>query len=190
MTEAVASLNKSPEEIRNEVRSVGDRLVSGMLTPPQARDALIALDQSDPGRVAAPHILELLVTESVQRVFLSWAPEEGESGHDMYYSLRSFIEFHCAQIAGMQDDYDRAVTYASQSADSMRKVSVDPTQRDAFDASEAYVEGTKLYFEGKLIPDELIQKVSGINKAILLRLNKGIEERGYPDYKVDYSSTS
>lgn len=150
-----------------------EELLNGKITFEELRDKLVVLDQLTDSRTAAIDNLKFLYDqEIIDYVKFNIEVFRG------YKALLSFTEFHVGQIFARIDKEDALDHFRS-------------ALENAQDGSwAAYIEGTILYMEGKIIRSTIISKARVLSKRnadILTNFNLGLAERGHPSYSEDYS---
>lgn len=162
-----------PKEDSSLYAKLKKELLNGEINFEDLIDKLLELDQSTLARSASEDNLKFLFSSEVTD-YIQQRQELAEE----YYHFVSFTEFHVAQIHALEDTYSATERF-----------------RNAFEAAcmqsdkswRAYTEGTLLYMEGKVIPQELIDAVEEPeNVQILKNLNQGLVKRGHASYKQDY----
>jgi len=168
----------SEEKINNEeYLKIKDDLLSGELSLREFREKIIELDQSNIFRTKSISNLELLRDPEVVNFIFSKNDLEAES---YYKKLLSLTEFHAGQVE-LNNKENKGVVHikealriAEESDDDSRWIN--------------YLKGTVFYLNGQEIPEEILEEVkdSDNNYKILKSFNRGLKERGYPEYLVDY----
>mgnify|MGYP007023413955 CR=1 FL=1 len=151
-----------------------DALIKGSMSFKQVRDKLLEFDQSDLSRKAADKNLEFLL-DPIIIDFVNKNTKILEG----YYRFLSLTEFHVAQRIA-SNDIQEAKKHFNNALNSAKR---------GFSTKswKAYIEGTLLYIQSKKIPDSIIEQVEEEkNVKILQNFNKGLAERGFPEYNKDY----
>jgi len=135
----------------------------------QFLQTIFAMDQNDLQRTNASQCYKMLKSRETEFI--------GSSLEPLYWHSLSFELFHLAQQALFQQNEDaKALLNESLSA-----------AHQGYDKPWiAYIEGTINYLENN--PEHLQQNIplAGGNHVTLKKLLMGLEERGYPNYFVDY----
>lgn len=128
-------------------------------------------DQSDPERKDAPECYAKL--KSRERDFI------GSPVEDEYWDAVSFEIFHIGQSKALAGD--------PQGAKSILLEAREAAEKGMSDEWLAYIEGTLEYLDNdKEALKQTMHRVKD-NKPVLQRLLTGLEKRGSPNYRMDYS---
>lgn len=162
---------------KNTHQEIKDDLLSERISFASFRDKLIELDQSDSSRTKSIDNLELLKDEDVTNFIFSKNDPELEK---RYRNLLSFTEFHVGQIK-LSDKDKEGVAHIKEALNLAEKSEADSRWIN-------YLKGTYLYLNNQEISVDILDgaKDMGNNSKILESFNKGLKERGYPDYSADY----
>jgi len=162
---------------KNTHQEIKDDLLSESISFASFRDKLIELDQSDSSRTKSIDNLELLKDEDVTNFIFSKNDLELEK---KYKNLLSFTEFHVGQIK-LSNKGEDGVVHIKEALNLAEESEADNRWIN-------YLKGTYLYLNNQEIPEDILDgaKDMGNNSRILESFNKGLKERGYPDYLVDY----
>lgn len=164
---------EQPEQLKDIYINLKSDLLNGKSTFNDVRNKLFELDQETKSRDAAKENLNFLYDSEVVN-FVNSNPDY-VAGYESFLSL---TEFHVAQELAIENEDD--------SLDYFKKA----LKNSKNDSWSAYIEGTILYMEGKMIPENIIRKAEIIgerNAQILRNFNLGLGERGHPSYVEDYS---
>lgn len=154
------------------------KVLDGSITLESARDELLLADQASATHEAARNNLEFLEDEEIkQYVFLqSIGVQEG------YFKFLGFTEWHVAQNDMFENKIEEGLDYFKKSLEHS-------LEGNAEEEWVWYGRGTIAYLEkdakGVKVAIEHLP-ASNKNKPILEKMLKGLEERGEPDYKIDY----
>lgn len=172
-------INNTPEKI-DEYQLLKNELLSGKKSVLEVRNILKDKDQETSDRKASIKNLEFLLDNEVKDFILL----QDQEIIDRYYSFLSFTEFHVAQIALIENsDIEKAKEYIQNALDNKNRLS----KKEYYDNEWVnYLKATLLYLDEKEISSDLLENV-GKNKEVLERLNNGIKERGFPNYRIDYA---
>lgn len=163
-------------ETPNRYTTLKEGLLNGTISPEAVRDELIALDQQTLSRTASDENLAFVYDPEIVAYI-----ENRQELQEKYHQLVSFTEFHVAQRLAFHNSQD-AVDHFQKALEYAQRI---PSN----DSWTAYVRGSLMYAEGKIIPDDLIAAVTQSNNAQVLRnLNAGLLHRGSPFYSEDYSA--
>lgn len=167
-------MEKPPQRNENNiVFDIKNKLLKGEISFLEFKNQLLELDQSTPDRINAIKVLDILYDKDVVELI-----NKNEEIIEHYESFLSFIEFHVAQIKLNKKEKD----YTQNLENALRFAQNEPW--------ENYVLGTIIYLEGKIIPEDVLEKSKGLGKnySILQRFNDRLIKRGYPDYFTDYNN--
>lgn len=167
-------LIKKESQGENFYEKLKKSFLAGEISFSDVRDELLKIDQSTYDRAGAEENLNFLKDEQIFD-FVSKSKED----FSIYQKFFSLTLFHLGQNLAFRGD---------QKATSFIKEALESAVLGRADESwVSYLNSTLLYLEGVKIPDDLITKVDqDKNRQILEKLNKGLEERGFPDYSKDY----
>lgn len=155
--------------------SLKKRFLNGQINFFKVRDRLLELDQDTLDRENSDKNLDFLCDPEILNLV-----SESKESLIAYYKFLSFTQFHVGQRLAVKNLED-VVSYFQQSLKNAKLGGSDESWC-------SYVEGTIIYIKGSQIPDSVIEKVKEYqNKNILINLNRGLLERGFPDYSKDYS---
>lgn len=150
------------------------KFLNGELNFLEVRDKLLELDQENLDREGSDKNLDFLRDPEIFNLF-----SESKESLSVYHRFLSFTEFHIGQRLAMRKIED-AISHFKESFKNA-------ILGESDESWCSYIEGNILYMEGNQIPDSLIEKVKEEqNKNILINFNKGLKERGFPDYELDY----
>jgi tetratricopeptide (TPR) repeat protein len=153
------------------------KLLSREITPQELRDRLLALDQSSDDRSHAIANLDFLKDPDI----VSWFQDNGEY-LAKYYDFLSFTEFHVGQVRACSDgNYEEAQRYFKNALETSEKAGENEDWKN-------YIKATRAYFLSDIEAVEKWMEIlpEGKNKEKVRSLLKGLQERGRPDYVVDY----
>jgi len=171
MIERYKNKENSKEDIYHSLKK---DFINGQITFLEVRDRLLELDQNTLDRENSDKNLDFLNDPEILNLVSQ--SKENLTG---YYRFLSFTEFHVGQRLAMGKIEDASLHFR----ESLKNARLGESDESWC----SYVEGTIIYIEGNQIPEDVIEKVKEEpNKNILVRLNKGLKERGFPDYKLDY----
>lgn len=151
--------------------------LSGNIKPEELRNVLKNLDQSTPDRIFSIKNLDFLLDNDVQNFILTLSEDIIKN----YYQFLSFTQLHVGQIKAFDGNNNEALILFKESLENEYK-------GHSFLENISYKKATIAYFENDI--DSLEKNISlesrENNNKILKNMLKGLKERGYPDYKLDY----
>ena len=169
------------EEINNNLENVGRfselerELLSGRMSNSDFIEKVLEVDQSEPSRQSALEAVVLLSKPNIVELYIN-SPER-----ITFYSVRSLSYFHKAQIrlsfgeVGVEDDLVQALRDAEEVDDEVSKDWQD------------YIKATIFYLRNDLNRLKEVAENITSNKSLVRNFVRGLEERGRPDYMLDYS---
>jgi hypothetical protein len=162
------------QSIQQQLDGLGADLLANKLSAEDFLDQVLALDQADPERKSALISAELLSRPDIIAVFQD--PEDRAE----FYRVRSLTYFHKAQIrcskgeVNAKDDFGRALKDAE---------TVEPVDAEWVN----YIAATIAYLDNDLPRLKQLAETETLNKSLVQNFVQGLEERGGPDYLVDYA---
>ena len=142
-------------------------------------DKLIEADQSVSSRVAALANYDFLIDRDI----VNYLKTLDSDSNKIYYMVLGFTELHIGQIkAIIENDHQACLEY-------FEKALIHEFKGLAHPENIAYKQATIHYLKNEKVPlAEIIESKlnSGNNQLILINMLKGLNERGFPDYKKDY----
>lgn len=151
--------------------------LSGNIKPEELRDKLKSLDQSTPDRVFSIKNLDFLLDNDVQNFILTFSEDIIKN----YYQFLSFTQLHVGQIKAFENKNDEALIFFKESLENEYKA-------NNFPENIAYKKAVIAYFENDInsLEENILLETRDNNQKILENMLKGLKERGYPNYKIDY----
>ncbi len=158
-----------------------ESLLNKQINPEDFLEEIKRKDQLTEDRVDCFENLKLLQDPDIEKYFV----DASEDISKKYFQLLGLTLLHCAQLTGFADDCntDEVISFIEQAI-------VAEEKGFAFAGNLAYKRATLAYFkkdiEGlKRYTDEYSLH-DDWNIPILKNMLKGLEERGFPNYKEDY----
>lgn len=167
-------MEKPPQRNENNIiLDIKNKLLKNEINFLEFKNQLLQIDQSTPDRVNAIKVLDILYDKDVVDLI-----NKNEEIIEKYESFLSFIEFHVAQVKLHKNENN----YAQNLENALRFAKNEPWKN--------YILGTILYLEGKIIPEDILEKSKDLEKnyIILKRFNDRLLERGSSDYISDYNN--
>ncbi len=159
--------------------SLKAELLSGTRDLAEIKEILKDVDQETPTHDAAPDNLAFLTDPEIVE-FMATQPEDIQRAYNQFLS---FTEWHIGQQKIFTGDVESGIEMLKQSLEHDYK-------GQAFLKNIAHKRGTLAYFDHDTatLEDSISQQEDGDkNKKILIHLLEGLQERGAPDYLIDYS---
>lgn len=167
-------MEKIPSPQENKYHILKSSFLNGNLSFEEVRNKLLDFDQETNEREASDDNLSFLKDPEIYNLV-----SKSEDDLNAYHGFLSLTEFHIGQRLAFQNS-EEAITFLQNSLNSAETGKMD-------EGWISYIKGTLIYSTGKEIPQDVIEKVDNeTNKNILEKLNQGLKERGFPDYKLDY----
>ncbi|MBI3618698.1 hypothetical protein HY213_01540 [Candidatus Peregrinibacteria bacterium] len=137
-------------------------------------DEIFQLDQADPERGTAFECYRRLQQRRAD--FIESALE------DAYWNAISLEAFHIAQIEASEGNTAEALRYGDIALRAARKTARLYAQSDWI----PYLEATRAYFLVDLHRLQELIAQCGKNRGVVKNLLTGLQERGTPEYRIDY----
>ena len=169
------------EEINNNLENVGRfselerELLSGRMSNSDFIEKVLEVDQSESSRQSALEAVVLLSKPNIVDLYIN-SPECAS-----FYSVRSISYFHKAQIrlslgeVEVEDDLMQALRDAEELDD------------EGYKDWQDYIKATIFYLRNDLNQLKEVAENITSNKSLVRNFVQGLEERGGPDYMLDYS---
>ncbi|OGY40105.1 MAG: hypothetical protein A2418_03305 [Candidatus Brennerbacteria bacterium RIFOXYC1_FULL_41_11] len=175
---------RKPEDIKTNVEKLKDGLTVGTVSPENFLESVLALDQADKSSDNSIRNREVLLSHEVKKIFSDQALTQRT--RYLYFSLLSLVCFHLGQDLAIVGKHEEAVIHFKESleaGENRQRVEAGEEYQDWI----LYIQGTIAYLENNLVElERCFNEIKETNKDVLERLLNGLNQRGKPDYKIDY----
>ena len=166
---------RKPEDIKTNVEKLKDGLTVGTVSPENFLESVLALDQADKSSDNSIRNREVLLSHEVKKIFSDQALTQRT--RYLYFSLLSLVCFHLGQDLAIVGKHEEAVIHFKESLEA----------GEEYQDWILYIQGTIAYLENNLVElERCFNEIKETNKDVLERLLNGLNQRGKPDYKIDY----